>query len=224
MTARRAFTLLETLLALSVTALVMAALAPAVATALRGERHARERLASLAQEAAAVALLRDDLLALPRPVGDGLTRAFVLAGEADAPTLEYLADEPPALHPTLARRPAGIGQSLRRWELSAAGADGTRTLRRSADPHLLAAGAPPPAEPEDVLDRLAALEIDALDAAGGWLRTWNSDERDGVLPAALRIAWIRLNADGTPAPRRVAVLPLTRSALDPLQQAAEAAP
>lgn len=215
MTARRAFTLVEVLLALGVAALVLAALVPALTGVLRAQRRAAALVDQAAREQAALSFLADDLLAAPRPAGS-LAVPFVLApatvGGRDALALSFLAQPPPPLHPGLAARPAGAGQVRVSWALEE-DPDGGLRLVRSRQVHLLAAGIPPEPAAEPLLGRLAACTAEAL-ADGAWVRSWDSDQRGAALPLALRLRWRPLGPGGEAGDERIATFPLPLAALD----------
>ncbi|MCK6489282.1 MAG: type II secretion system protein GspJ [Planctomycetes bacterium] len=213
---RRAFTLIELLLAMGVAALVLAALVPAVSGALRAQRQAATVIGAAAREEALLACLRDDLIAAPRPDGS-LALPFTLAAAQvagrPAPLLSFLAEEPLPPHPALAQRPAALGQALITWTLEADPAGGLR-LVRSRQPHLLAVGTPPDPVAEPFLGGLAACSMEVL-ADGAWVSTWNSDDHAAALPGALRLRWsLREGADGS-GPERCATIELPLAALDP---------
>lgn len=216
---RRGFTILEVLLALAITALVMAALGPSLVGALRAERRARAATGPLLDEPAAIARLRDDLLAAPRPTGTlavpcTVEQAMVDGRRGDVLTVFTCA--PPPLHPALAAREPEVGQAEVVWaaQPSAGGRGLAWTRARRAT--ILATGNLADPEPEVVLDGLASLVVEAW-ADGAFAASYDSSARDDVLPRAIRVTWSRLRDDGTAGPAQIAVIPLPQVALDPAQ-------
>lgn len=216
---RHGFSFLEVVLALGVVALVMAALGPALLGTLRAERRAHDALQH-ADELAALAVLRDDLLAAPRPL-DALAVPLRLEQTTTATRrgarLEFTSLAPLPLPPRLAARAPDPALATVIWEAvpSAQGRGLAWTRRRQA--HLLAIAAPEPAA-EVVLDNLASLSIEAF-ADGGFLAAYDSDSRDARLPAALRVTWAELRADGSTGAQRSVVIDLPQVALDPAVEA-----
>lgn len=216
---RNAFTILEVLLALGIVALVMAALGPALVGSLRAERHARATVGPLVDEPAAVARLRDDLLAAPRPTGT-LAQPFTVASamvdgrRGDSLTL-FTCNALP-LHPAVATRTPEIGQAVVAWTVQASSAGRGLAWTRSQTAQLLATGTLADPAPEVVLDHLASLTVEVY-ADGAFVTAYDSSERDDVLPLAVRVTWRRLLDDGSEGPAQVVVIDLPQVALDPNQ-------
>lgn len=214
----RAFTLLEVILALAVVALVMAALAPALVGALRAERQARAIIGPLAEEPPALAILRDDLIAMPRPgdaVGSGLSLAStselaIASQEVDgrrAATVTMLSLGAPPVHPSLASRVADAGQAAITWSLRQADDGHGLVWIRQRQVHVLATGTVPTPAEEVMLDHLAWLTVEAL-SGDTWLTDWDSAENATALPQAVRITWAPLAADGGAGPSRSVLVDL----------------
>jgi prepilin-type N-terminal cleavage/methylation domain-containing protein len=218
----RGFSLVEVILALAVAALVMAALVPALVGALHAERQARATLAPLAEEPAALAVLRDDLLAAPRPNGS-LARPFsIVPGQVDGrrgDTLELLSEVARPLHPTQALRPAEVGQVVVTWGVRRSDDGRGLTWTRKRQANLLATGTLAEPIEEVMLDHLAQVSVEAFSSTGLFLTAYNSDENDSRLPAAVRIGWTPLREDGSPGQARLVVIDLPQMLLDPTQQA-----
>lgn len=216
---RRAFTILEVLLALAIVALVMAALGPALVGSLRAERHARATVGPLVDEPAAIAQLRDDLLAAPRPTGT-LAQPFTLASamidgrRGDSLTV-FTANALP-LHYSIATRAAEVGQSVVTWAAQASPSGRGLAWTRSRSAQLLATGTLADPVAEVVLDNLSSLAVEVY-ADGGFITAYDSSERDDVLPTAVRVTWRRLLDDGSDGPAQVVVIDLPQVALDPNQ-------
>lgn len=218
---RHGFSLLEVLLALIITALVMAALSPALTGSLRAQRRAWEILDPLAAEQSALAVLRDDLLGAPKPDGtitQPLTVTTASVDGADASTLVLTTDSPPPVHPSLAVRTAELGQALVTWSARKADDGKGITWIRTRQPHLLATGTPPVPAEEVMLDHLAKITIETING-DGWDTAYDSSQHDAILPGAVRVRFAYRTADGSAGPLRTVVLTLPQVALDPLQQA-----
>lgn len=219
MTPRHAFSLLEVILALIIAALVMAAIGPALVGTLRAQRQVRTVLEPLAAEQAALALLRDDLLTAPRPNGS-VTQPFTLTTTQvegrRADTLVFTSNGAPPLHPSVVQRVPELGQAVITWALTSSEDGRGLAWIRSRQPHLLATGARPNPVPEIMVEHLAELVVETL-VAGTWATTFDSSQRDDVLPLAVRISFAYVNEKGEPGPRRVVVIDLPQVALDPLQ-------
>ncbi len=186
---RSAFTLLELLLALVLSALVLAALAPALFGVIRGQRQADRILAPLAERQAAMTQLREDLHAVL--CAGTLAVPFTLAATAgdtgQRPELTCFVTTPPPLPPSWATRPPAVGQAVITWALQPARDGRSLALARSAQVHLLATGTPPDPVPDVLIDGLASAEIDVL-VGGTWYATYDSGTgTDAIRPAAVRI-------------------------------------
>jgi prepilin-type N-terminal cleavage/methylation domain-containing protein len=215
----RAFSLLEVILALAVIALVLAAIAPALVGTMRAQRQAARVLEPLAQEQVALALLRDDLLSAPLPNGSVSQPFTVEVGNPEGrrgDTLTLFSDAAPVLHPRIARRAPELGQAVITWKLLAAEDGRGLTWTRSRNANLLATGTVPRPEAEVVLERVAELTVEALSGTT-WSSDYNSDQKGGVLPMALRIRYALLDERGEPGPYRQVVIDLPMVALDPTQ-------
>lgn len=217
---RRGFSLLEVLLALAIVGLVLAAVGPALVGALRAQRQAQRLLDPLAGEQAALALLRDDLAAAPRPngsLGIAFTATTGQIGRWRADGLSFLGCGSPPIHPAVAARSPDAGQRVIAWTVRAAEDGRGLALVRTAQAEVLATGsAPAPAE-EVVLDHLAGVTVEVL-RDGAWIAGWSSADYGAVLPQAVRVGLARLGDDGEPGPRRLLVIDLPQMALDPTQQ------
>ncbi len=216
---RAAFTLLEVLLALIVVALVMASLGPALTGALRAQRQAGTVLAPLGAEQAAIAVLRQDLSGAARPAGTVTQPCTVVAGSVDGATtstLQLTTDTPPPLAPSLALRPAELGQATVTWTVQTA-ADGNGVAWvRTRQPNLLATGTAPDPVPEVMLDHLSLITVEAW-SAGGFVTAYDSSRAADALPSAVRVRYAYSQDDGTAGPLRSLVIDLPQVALDPLQ-------
>lgn len=217
----RGMTALELLLAITLLAVLMAAVGPVLTGVLRSQRSARAKLEPLATEAAALGCLRADLAAAPMPRGT-ITRPLVLeagwVGGEPASTLTFGTLGPSPLPDTQAVRPPSFGLQQVSYAVEEDGAKPGR-LRwvRSLQPHLLAVGIPPDPTTEVLMDGLASLRIEAL-VGDAFQSSYDSDDMDAFLPRAVRVTWASVGADGKPGPERVAVLDLPQVAMDPLQQ------
>lgn len=228
--ARRApggFTLLELLLAVSITGVIALVLFASLSLAFDMRRQGQRQLSDRGAARAAVGMLADDLLAAPRPGGtiaepwesedetgrgarDADELAFVTAGET-MPLDEPLAD-------------------LRRvrWQLEPDPAlDDRYQLVRLVTPNLLAGTTPEPTR-QVIARRVIALDL-SFDDGSGWIDQWNSADQGNGLPRAVRITLTiepehrRGTAPGQARPlsvdddelltvRRVVVLPASRVA------------
>lgn len=216
---RPGFTILEVLLALAITALVMAALGPALVGSLRAERQARAAAPALLDEPVALARLREDLLAAPRPTGSLAVPFTVVAGRVDGrrgDRLTVFTCAPPPLPPAVAARAPEVGQAEVVWAVQASPGGRGLAWTRSRRADLLATGIATAPTAEVVLDGLASLGVEAW-ADGGFLAAYDSSQRSDVLPRAVRIAWRRLRDDGSEGPEQVVVIELPQVALDPTQ-------
>ncbi len=208
---KSAFTILEVLLALAIAALVMAALGPALVGSLRAERQARATLGPLVEEPAALAQLREDLLCAPRPLGSLAVPCVLASG-----TFTIFTSSPPPLHPQVARRAPACGQTVVTWALQTSADGKGLAWTRSCAADLLATGITPAPVAEVMLDHLASLVIEAF-ANGAYATAYDSSTNGDILPAAVRVTWRRLEADGKDGPSHVSVIDLPHVALDPTQ-------
>jgi prepilin-type N-terminal cleavage/methylation domain-containing protein len=213
---RRAFSLLEVILALAIVALVLAAIAPALVGTMRAQRQAERVLEPLAHEQLAFAMLREDLLSAPRPNGS-VAQPFTVANDQGnghrGDTLTVFSASPPPLHPRVALRAAELGQAVVTWTLLPAEDGRGLAWARSRNANLLATGTVPAAVEEVLLDHLAELTVETLTGTT-WNHTYNSDDAGGVLPVAVRVTYALLDAQGEPGPRRQVVIDLPLVALD----------
>lgn len=217
----RGFTLIEVLLALGIVALVMAALGPALLGTMRAQRQAQRILAPLAQEQAALAQLRDDLVSAPHPngsLGVAFTTATAQVGSARGDTLVLLSSGAPPIDPRVALRAPDAGQAVVTWSARASddghGLAWVRTVQRN----VFATGtAPDPAE-EVMLDHLALVTVEVL-KGGVWTSGYSSADQGTALPPAVRLGFSYLQADQTAGPLHLVVIDLPNMALDPTQQA-----
>lgn len=185
MRGRAGFTLLEVLVAVTVTALAGVVAAAAVQAASgAGDRVARSRRANEG-EARMRSLLTDALRHLPP------------ASAVDGPLLALMPD---STGPSLAFPSRGIVPPF------GTGAPWRVTVRRRGD-SLLVDAAPPatlatPAR-HAAIGSVGALAIRVLDGADGWRPDW---PLDGRVPQAVEVAW--RDAAGAPPPVRVRLAPL----------------
>ena len=228
MTPRRGFTILEVLLALAVTALVVAALSPALTGALRAQGQARRLIDEAAGQRAALAQWREDLLAALPPTGSvavpfALTRGGMVAGSGTADSsgsqLSFLTAAPAPFHPDRVTSRPDTGQAIVTWAL-APSADGVGLAwTRARQTDLLATGTIPAATPEVLLDHLASLDIAVVGSDGLPADTYSSADHDDDLPTQVVLTWAFLGRDGQPGPSRRLTL-----ALPSVTTVSEAAP
>ncbi len=217
---RRGFSLLEVILSLTVVALIMAAVGPALVGALRAQRQAHGILDPLANEQAALAQLREDLAAAPRPngsLGIACTVATAQVKSWRGDTLSFLTNGAPPLHPTVAVRAPEAGQAVITWAAQEAADGRGLSWTRSRQANVFATGTPPDPVPEVMLDHLASLTVEVL-SNGAWLAAFSSADQAGCLPPALRVTFSYLLADDSAGPVHVVIFDLPQMALDPTQQ------
>jgi prepilin-type N-terminal cleavage/methylation domain-containing protein len=218
----RGFSLLEMLLALAVVAMVMAAIGPALVGTLRAQRQVHAVLEPLTMEQAAFAVLRDDLLAAPRPDAsvETLSQPLIVtsgqAGGLRADTLQLFTNTPPSLHPNVAVRVPEVGQAVVTWTARLSEDHQGLVWTRRRQVHLLATGTAPTPIEEVMLDHLAHISIEPL-VSGEFATSYDSDDAGYILPRALRISYAYLDRDGIAGPIRVVVLDLPQVPLDPTQ-------
>ncbi len=216
---RAGFSLLEVILALAIVALVLAAIAPALVGTMRAQRQAARVLEPLVHEQLAFSLLRDDLLSAPKPIGSVSQPFKVENDQSDGrrgDTLTVFSDAPPPLHPRVAVRAAELGQAVITWTLLQAEDGHGLAWARSRSANLLATGIAPASVEEVLLDHLAELTVETLSGTT-WSRTYDSDQKGGILPLAVRVTYVLLDAQGERGPRRQVVIDLPMVALDPSQ-------
>ena len=213
----RGFTLLEVILALAVSALIMAVVGPALIGTVRAQRQARALLEPLAAEQVALAVLRDDLLTVPAPTGSVIQGFTVVSAPVDsfsADTLQFLNDGPPPLHPSLAVRAPDPGQATITWSCQASADGHGMAWTRSRQANLLAVDTPPAVPAEVMLDHLAVLTVECL-VVPTWSATYDSTDHNNGLPTALRITYAYVTgADDQPGPLHVVIIDLPQVELD----------
>jgi prepilin-type N-terminal cleavage/methylation domain-containing protein len=201
----RAFTILEVILALSIVALLLAVLTPALIGTLKAEKQARRILEPLATVQIALQQFRTDLWATPKPNGS-LCSAFslsscVVSGRQGASVTATIRSPPP-LHPHLAVSAPDVGQATVTWSVQDS-ADGLGlSWIRTVQANLLATGATPKSTPEVLLDHLASLSIETL-VNGTFCDNYDSDDQAGTLPILIRVKYRLLDEDGNTGPLQV---------------------
>jgi prepilin-type N-terminal cleavage/methylation domain-containing protein len=175
---RGGFTLIETMVALGLTAVVLAALAVAVPAAMRAERGARARL-----ERATTA--RTVLIHLERELANALAEPVVVSA-TPRPLLEFTGGTEP-------------GERL------AYTIEGTTLVRRAAprfatEPDIGSGGGSGGGPGVRVLADVAALEVRAFDGRE-WLAQWHAS----VVPEAVRVRIVFTDGD---AVATVAAIPI----------------
>ena len=217
--AEAAFSLLEVILALAIVALVLAAITPALIGTLRAQRQAARILEPLVHEQLALSMLRDDLMSAPLPNGS-VSKPFVVENDQSngrrGDTLTVFNDAPPPLPPRIAIREPEIGQAVITWTLQKAEDGRGLAWTRSRRANLLATGVVADPLAEVLLDHVAELTLETLSGTT-WSRTYNSDQKNGVLPLAVRVTYALLNSDGSTGPRHQVIIDLPMVALDPTQ-------
>lgn len=182
------FTLLELILAVTVTAIVSAALFSSMGAAFRARRQIEDHLSGKEAARSALATLRADLQCVP-PAGGRIGGVFIGEDDsgmmdADADTLTYVTANP-AL-----KTNQDLGD-LRQVEL--------RLLESKDDPdhyvltrlvtgNLLATTTPEPAV-QVLARRVVSLNILYYDG-GEWLNEWDSTLRDNTLPLAVEVVLV----------------------------------
>ncbi|MBA3938765.1 MAG: type II secretion system protein [Planctomycetes bacterium] len=217
----RGFTLLEVILALAVSALIMAVVGPALIGTVRAQRQARALLEPLAAEQVALAVLRDDLLSVPAPTGSVIQGFTVVSAPVDsfaADTLQFLNNGAPPLHPSLAVRAADLGQATITWSCQASADGHGMAWTRSRQANLLAVDTAPAVPAEVMLDHLALLTVESL-VGTAWSPTFDSTQHADCLPLALRITYAYADADGKPGPLHEVIIDLPQVGLDPSKAA-----
>lgn len=188
---RQGFSLLEVLLALIIAALVMAAIGPALVSALRTQRQLDAALDPQVGERGALGLLASDLLATPLPTGtvaQPFTLTSVAVSGGSGSQLSFLSCGAPPVHPALAVRTPDLGQALVTWSVASASDGSGLQLTRSRQTNLLATGTVPDPTVEVILDHLASCLIETY-SAGVWSSTYDSSTVNAALPTAVRITW-----------------------------------
>ena len=208
---RRGFTILEVLLALAVTALVMAALSPALTGALRAQRQARRAVDEAVAQRAALAQWRDDLLAALPPTGS-VAEPFVLsqvsAGEATGSQLVLTVAQPAPFAPERVASRPDTGQAVITWSVAPATDGLGLAWTRARQTDLLATGTLPTPTAEVLLDHLASLSIQVVGDDGIPVTTYSSADHEDDLPTQVVLEWAFRREDGTAGPRRRLVLAL----------------
>ncbi len=216
------FTLLEVILALAVSALIMAVVGPALIGTVRAQRQARTLLEPLAAEQVALSTLRDDLMTVPALTGTVIQNFTVVAAPVDrftANTLQFLSNGPPPLHPSLAVRAPDLGQATITWACQPAADGHGMALTRSRQANLLAVDAPPAVPSEIMLDHLAVLTVECL-VVTTWSPTFDSSLHGDLLPTALRVTYAYVTGDDDqPGPLHVVIIDLPQVELDPSKAA-----
>lgn len=221
MKTRLGFTVFEVLLSVLIAALITAVLGSVLVNSLRAQRQAHAVLQPQLEIQTCFALLRDDLIAAPRP-NAAQAAACVLEsvrlGGREADRLQFTSGGAHAYHPELFSMPVQPGQELISWWLEERDDAAGLVWLRSRQPHVLATGTPPDASAEIMLDNLAYLSLEVLHG-DNWQVTYNSDEVDAVLPQSLRISFAFLNDAGEAGDEQIIVINLPQVLLDPVQMA-----
>jgi prepilin-type N-terminal cleavage/methylation domain-containing protein len=157
---RRGFTLIETLLALAITAVVVAAVGGVVRRAAEGRAAVDQRVEALAGGRLLLGLLADEIEA-------SVPGSFAVeVGESDPGILLALTTS----------TPDGVPIAVR-YRL-----DGERLLRGTRSP--FASGDPPAGEP--VLDGVTTLAVDCFDGKG-WAPSWRSKRPPEAVALRLQV-------------------------------------
>lgn len=204
------FTLIETLVAVFLAALIAGGAAVAVAQSLKAREASRARQEAASRAGAAVASLADDALNLIRS-GDLFDARVLLVDGATAGAehdeLLLFTGSTRRVRPGGDQNEGGIYEVQYRLETPADARAGGYTLWRRADPapdHVPDGGGV--AWP--IVEGIVSLSIEAFDGAA-WNDSWDSD-RDGY-PHAIRVT-VGARADDKPAifvARRVAAIDRT---------------
>jgi len=183
--ARQGFTLLEMILAVTITAVISVAMFTSLEVAFKTRDQAEDRLAGRQAARATLDLLAADLLAVPEPTGRiagpfvGIDQRMGAAREAD--TLSYVT--------AAVALPTGddLGD-MRGVELALVDdpiVPDQRVLVRYVTTNLLASTTPEPTA--QVLARgVVAFNIRYFDG-GDWLNEWDSAEQENALPIAVEL-------------------------------------
>lgn len=183
MKTRRAFTLLELLLAMFAAAIIMAAIYGVFSRAVRLRNQAGERVRQTRLRARAAATLREDLRGA---IVTGGLLASALEGSTQAP----LSNFPGYLRfcTTTARADEdGVGGDVQQveWFIVGEAGPGAGTLVRTVERDPLSVTQNDlPQDP--VLSGVTALEVSFYDGAG-WTNAWSYSAESPTLPAAVRV-------------------------------------
>jgi hypothetical protein len=179
--------------------------------AVRAQRQARRVLEPMAQEQAAFAQLREDLLSAPQPTGT-LCQPFTVAALAvdhvTGAELVLTTTGAPPLHPALVTTAPEVGQAVVTWSVRVSDDGRGMAWTRSRQANLLATGSAPTPEAEVMLDHLASLTIEVLNASGSYVTAYDSTDNGSALPQAVRLRYAWLDDAGNPGPQRTLVIDL----------------
>lgn len=182
------FTLIEVILAVTVTAVITAALFTSMGGAFRTRSQAEDALSGRDAARAAVTFIRNDLHGVP-PAGGRIGGVFIgedqrESGNAEADRLTYVTTNP-------ALKSDQDLADLRQIELE---------LRRSADEpdyfylarmvtgNLLAVQTPEP-DVQVIARRVVSMSLRYYDA-GVWRQEWDSTQRDNQIPGAVELTLV----------------------------------
>lgn len=188
MRSRAGFTLLELILAMTVTAVVSAVLFTSLSGSFKTRKNAEDHLAGRAMARHVIAILRKDWLSIPS-AGGRISGVFIGEDEsgmnnADADTLTYItSNQELASDQDLA--------DLRQVDL--------RLLRSNEDPdyyvltrlvtgNLLATTTPSPAV-QVIARRVVSMNLQYYDG-GEWLDEWDSVDRENEIPLAIEVVLV----------------------------------
>lgn len=194
---RRAFTLLELLLAMTITVIVAGALATALFTAFRAKTSAEEAIEITHATVGAGDIITRDLTCAISPNG-------ILAGSfvGDAQSLSFYTTGPEA------KATVQGDCKLVEYVLKSDDSQSEQILVRHVTTNLLA---PIQTEPVDerICRRVAAFTLRYFDGTA-WIESWDSSQRDNTLPTGVEVTLeltpLRPNTD-PPRTVRVVLLP-----------------
>ncbi len=208
----RGFTLLEVLLALTVMALVMAVVSPALVGAIRAERQSYAVLEPLGKQQIALNLFADDVMSAPQSAESGAAQMSLTTTSiegANVSTLVVFRDAQPTISPVIAKRAPAAGQIHVTWSVRTS--TNGLALTREADGNVLSTTLSESVNSELILDNLSEFRMEAFDG-GSWYDSFDSYS-SSYFPRAIRLTFAFRLADGSRGPRRVFVVDLPQTAM-----------
>ena len=186
--ARSGFTLLELILAVTITAVVSAALFTSLSGAFRARQKIEDNLSGRDSARAVLAMMRTDLQCVP-PAGGRISGVFEGvdergAGNADADQLSYVTAN---VSLASSQDVADLRQVELRLVTTADDPD-YFVLTRRVTGNLLATVTPQP-EVQVLARRIVSMNVQYFDG-GEWVDEWDSAEQDNEIPQAVEIVLV----------------------------------
>ncbi len=182
------FTLLEVILAITVTAIVSAALFTSLSGSFKTRRQAEDHLSGRATARSVMEILRADMVCVP-PAGGRIGGIFIGADVSgmnsyDADTLTYVTANPNLKSEQDLADLRGIDLQL----LESSDDPDHYVLVRQVTGNLMAVTAPEPTV-QVLARRVVSMNIRYYDG-GEWIDVWDSTELDNATPLAIEVSLI----------------------------------